>query len=127
MQYKYNVKLNCRSSSEGGGRRLEEKEKEQVAKQKVGSGVIHGGDHGGDQRGRGEHVENFVHHLPLALRNHLRDLTTKNTKGMVNILTLPAKTWKLEGEGEGVQPGHRPHLHRHHFLCSPPTQVHPSS
>ena len=54
MQYKYNVKLNCRSSSEGGGRRLEEKEKEQVAKQKVGSGVSHGGDHGSDQRGTGE-------------------------------------------------------------------------
>ena len=75
---------------------MEEKEKEQVAKQKVGSGVIHGGDHGGvhggDQRGRGEWVENFVHHLGLALRNHLRDLTTKNTKGMVKIHTLPAKT-----------------------------------
>ena len=70
---------------------MEEKEKEQVAKQKVGSGVSHGGDHcgdhggdhggvrGGDQRGRGEWVENFVHHLALALRNHLRDLTTKIT------------------------------------------------
>ena len=65
-----------------------------MAKQKVGSGVIHGGDHcgdhGGDQRGRGERVENFVHHLALALRNHLRDLTTKNTKGMVKIHTLSA-------------------------------------
>ena len=74
-----------------------------MAKQKVSSGVIHGGDHcghhggvrggdhggvrggdhggvhGGDQRGRGEWVENFVHHLALALRNHLRDLTTKIT------------------------------------------------
>ena len=58
-----------------------------MAKQKVGSGVIHGGDHGGvhggdhggDQRGRGERVENFVHHLALALRNHLRDLTTRIT------------------------------------------------
>ena len=62
-----------------------------MAKQKVGSGVIHGGDHcgdhggdhggvrGGDQRGRGERVENFVHHLALALRNHLKDLSAKIT------------------------------------------------
>ena len=70
-----------------------------MAKQKVGSGVSHGGDHGDDHggdhggehgddhgivikeggEGRGEQVENFVHHLALALRNHLRDLTTKIT------------------------------------------------
>ena len=70
-----------------------------MAKQKVGSGVSHGGDHGDDHggdhggehgddhgivikeggEGRGEQVENFVHHLALALQNHLRDLTTKMT------------------------------------------------
>ena len=66
---------------------MEEKEKEQVAKQKVGSAVSHGGEHGDDHgivikeggEGRGEQVENFVHHLALALQNHLRDLTTKIT------------------------------------------------
>ena len=73
-----------------------------MAKQKVGSGVSQGGDHcgdhggvrGGDQRGTGEWVENFVHHLALALRNHLRVLTTQklHTKGMFNIHTLPALT-----------------------------------
>ena len=57
-----------------------------MAKQKVGSGVSHGGDHCGDHGGdhggvhggdRGIVIKD--HHLALALRNHLRDLTTKIT------------------------------------------------
>ena len=39
-----------------------------------------------------------------------------------NILHLEKIT--LGGEGEGVQPGHRAHLHCNHFLCPSLAQVH---